>query len=292
MNRSKRNKFAWMLATVAFPVTTSALTGHVNAGCAPATPVTDTTVTCTGATYNQNGTSGYGDANSTRNTINVANGASVTGTNVGIVTNGFFFGSFSDATTINNFGVISGATGIEGNSGVVNNNTGATIAGTGAGGIGYLILSQGSLTDSGTITGTGTGVDIQNGTVTNNTSATISGGNIGVIIQDENLDRVAIPTIVNAGSITGGTIGVRFDSQGQKSGDLTNSGTISATGVDGVGAAFGRSGTATNSGTISSNAVQAANNLVINNPVGGLITGDQFGVDAAAADVTNAGRID
>src|SRR5262245_58084240 len=88
MNRSKRNKFAWIVATVAFPVACAALTGHANAECTPTnTPVTDTVVTCTGATNNQNGNFGYGDPSNIRNTINVEAGASVTGTNVGIFSN-------------------------------------------------------------------------------------------------------------------------------------------------------------------------------------------------------------
>lgn len=49
MNQSKRDKFAWMLAAVAFPVTTAALTGNVHAECTPAAPVNNTTVSCTGA---------------------------------------------------------------------------------------------------------------------------------------------------------------------------------------------------------------------------------------------------
>ncbi len=290
MNRFKRNKFARVLATLALPVTTVALTGNANAACAPAAPVTDSTVTCTGMTNNQNGTIGFGDIADARNTINVIAGASVTGTNLGMRLTGS--GIFANAETVNNFGAISGADGIFGFSGIVNNNAGATIAGTGANGVGYLIFSQGALTNSGTISGNSRGVDIQNGTVTNNTTGTITGGNSGVIIQDENLQGVDVPTIINAGSITGGTTGVRFHSAGGNPGDLINSGTISATGANGVGAAFDRSGTVANSGTIAANndsarAINAASDVTVTNNAGGTISGRLAGIQAAGAVTVN-----
>jgi uncharacterized protein with beta-barrel porin domain len=261
------------------------------AACTPATPVTDTVVTCTGATNNQNGTSGYGDSNSTRNTINVETGASVTGTSVGITGNGFAFGSFSEANTVNNFGVISGATGIIGQSGILNNKLGATVSGTS--GAGFEILSQGTVANAGTISGTTQGVDIQNGTVTNTSTGTISGGVEGVTIRDDGLQSGGNPSVNNDGSITGGTTGVRFRSTSHF-GELTNGGSVEATGANGVGVSFGGSGIVTNSGTIVSaaanaRAINATGDVNVTNNSGGTISGRLDGIRAlGTATVTNA----
>jgi hypothetical protein len=242
-------------------------------------------------TNNQNGTSGYGDSNSTRNTINVETGASVTGTNVGITGNGFAFGSFSEANTVNNFGVISGATGIIGQSGILNNKLGATVSGTS--GAGFEILSQGTVANAGTISGTTQGVDIQNGTVTNTSTGTISGGVEGVTIRDDGLQSGGNPSVNNDGSITGGTTGVRFRSTSDF-GELTNSGSITATGANGFGVSFDGSGTVTNSGTIVSaaantRAINATGDVNVTNNSGGTITGRVAGVQAGGAvNVSNA----
>src|SRR5437868_5874522 len=52
--------------------------------CAPASPVNNATVTCTGSTNGQNGTIGYGTTTDTGNAITVMPGASVTGSTAGI----------------------------------------------------------------------------------------------------------------------------------------------------------------------------------------------------------------
>src|SRR5882724_6235895 len=70
---------------------------RAQAACAPTSPVNNATVTCTGTTNNQNNPFGYGTVADTGNTINVQSGASVTGTDVGVV--------FHDGT-INNVGSI------------------------------------------------------------------------------------------------------------------------------------------------------------------------------------------
>ena len=269
---------------------------EAKAACAPAAPVTDSIVTCTGATLNQNDPFGYGDNQNARNIINVDPGASVTGTNIGVVLSG---GGFANADTVNNFGTISGAfEGIAGTSGIVNNNAGATILGTGANGIGYLINSTGTLTNSGTISGTLRGVQIQNGTVTNTSSGTIAGGTIGVTLEDEGLVSHN-PSLTNAGTITGGTIGVRFRGVSSFSGDLTNSGTISATGPSGIGVTFGTSGTVANSGTIEAkgggaSGIQADTTVTVDNTgaiLGGANGAFAIGIRAGTVNLNNSGSV-
>lgn len=289
---------------------------QAEAACTPTTssasPLINTPVTCTGATANQNGTSGYGVPEDKGNTINVQSGASVTGTDIGIRLTGS--GPFTDADTVNNFGSISGASGIRGSSGIVNNNAGATISGFAGDGI--FILSQGVVTNSGTISGTGRGVSVQNGTVTNMSGGTISGGIISVTIQDDGLQTGGNPAVFNAGAITGGTNGVRFF--GSHLAELTNSGLISATGAAGAGASFAGSAIVTNSGTIEATGsngsgiftagsnvtvdasgntgsisgakfgIQAVNDLIVSNGTG-TISGGNTGIEATTANVTNTG---
>jgi len=63
-----------------------AAAGHAQAGCTPSSPVSNTTVTCSGATTDANGTTGYGTVSDTGNTYNIVSGASVTGTFDGLAT--------------------------------------------------------------------------------------------------------------------------------------------------------------------------------------------------------------
>jgi uncharacterized protein with beta-barrel porin domain len=293
-----------------------AAVGRAEADCAPVTssanPLTNTTVNCTGPTNNQNGTTGYGVPEDIHNTINVGSStdstASVTGTNIGIQVHGAIDSRSINADTINNFGTISGASGIVGFSGIVNNNAGATISGSGGQGIGIDISAQGVVTNSGGISGTLRGVNVQNGTVTNKSGGAISGGDIGVNIQNRGLDTGGNPSVSNDGTITGGTNAVRFFQT--IVGELTNSGTISATGASGVGVLFGGgsaggSGVVTNSGTIRALgaggiAIQAlaGGNIgtgtvtVDNSGPGSKITGDKFAIQATTANIhSNDGTI-
>src|SRR5713226_4723312 len=267
-----------------------------------ASPLINQTVNCIGTTT-QNGTTGFGVAEDIGNTINVGSEvqpkASVTGTNVGIQITGS--GDFAnDTETVNNFGTISGAFGIAGSSGKVNNKAGATISGTGTGsgfdGFGIQILATGVVANSGTISGTNRGVQIQNGTVTNMSGGAISGGFIGVEILDNG--TTGNPALFNAGTIKGGTFAVSFLSVNGFPGELINSDLISATGTAGVAVSFGSSGTVTNSHMIQATAtggiaIQAAGTVTVNNSIGGLITGDKFAVNAATVNVTgNAGTIE
>src|SRR5262245_47832176 len=164
MSRSKRNRFAWMLATVALPVTSAALTGHANAACAPAAPVNDTTVTCTETTIDQNPPNGFGTGNETGITINVVTGASVTATagtgialSSGTVTND---GSISATRTESAFGITGG-------DGVTVNNNGTISATSTIGAAGIFIPGTATITNTGTISvsDTGTGVFVGGGSI-------------------------------------------------------------------------------------------------------------------------------
>ena len=92
--------------------------GRAEAACSPTSPVNNTTVTCTGTTTDQNGTTGYGNSFDTGNTYNILSGASVTGTRDGL--------SF-DSGTVNNSGSITGggSFGVSGNDDAIVNNSGA-----------------------------------------------------------------------------------------------------------------------------------------------------------------------
>ena len=86
---------------------------RANAACTPATsetlPVSNTTVTCSGATVDQNPTTsaGYGTGNETGVTIDVQAGASVTSTSVQPAASGIVIGT----GTVNNLGSV-GVTGV------------------------------------------------------------------------------------------------------------------------------------------------------------------------------------
>jgi hypothetical protein len=153
--------------------------GRAEAACTPLSPVNNTTVTCTGATVNANGTNGYGTNTDTGNVYNVLGGASVTGSDNGIT---FIRG------TVNNSGSIT-ATNVAGDgilstdSVTVANNAGATISGT-------------------------DGIKAFNN-VTLNNAGVVSGGTFGVEIG--NSHTVGDGKILNSGSITGGNIGITGD---------------------------------------------------------------------------------
>src|SRR5215213_7604389 len=104
------------------------------------TPVTDTIVTCTGTTINQNNNIGYGLTPDTGNIYNIVTGASLTGRDVGLL---FNFG------TVNNDGAISGIFGVKANNDakIANSSTG-TISGSRFGivGIHAIVSNSGSIT--------------------------------------------------------------------------------------------------------------------------------------------------
>src|SRR5712691_9376441 len=141
-------RHALMLAAT---LATFAAAGQAQAACDPPTssanPLINTTVNCTGTTKNQNGNTGYGVPEDDGITINVGSAgssASVTGTDVGIE-----MGGIRNAEKINNFGTISGAAGILGHIGIVDNKVGATISGSAAA-AGISFISEGVVINSGT----------------------------------------------------------------------------------------------------------------------------------------------
>jgi hypothetical protein len=83
-----------------------AMVNGAEAACAPASPVNNTTVTCTGTTIDANGTTGYGTNSDTGNTHNILTNASLIGANIGLRFN--TLGTVNNSGTISSTGVISG----------------------------------------------------------------------------------------------------------------------------------------------------------------------------------------
>jgi len=147
---------------------------RAEAACDPASPVSNVTVTCTGTTINQDGNTGYGSGDDpspsdSGNTYNIVSGASLTGTRIGLL--------FDKALIINNFGTITGGSvdGVRGTVGVVNNF--GAISGARSG---VDIFGTGVVNNSGSISGGRIGVELQNGEVTNTSTGTITGGTMGL----------------------------------------------------------------------------------------------------------------
>lgn len=254
---------------------------RAEAACDPVSPVSDVTVTCTGTTTNANGTNGYGTAGDSGNTYNVTSGASLSGTDNGLI--------FFTLGTVNNFGTITGAganrSGIDGETGTINNF--GTISATGAGGVGVWINSTGFVNNSGSISGSGQGVKLENGEVTNTSAGDISGGIDGVNI--ENVAKVS-----NAGVIVGGVRGVHIGAKGVQSAEIFNSGTISGgtSGIEGLKALK-----VTNSGDIvglafRGIAIRSSDRADVVNRAGGRISGADLGIVATnIINLNNAGIV-
>jgi hypothetical protein len=173
------------------------------AACAPASPVNDVAVTCTGATVNQNAPNGYGTVSDSGNTITVVPGASVTGTTFGL--------RFTRGTVLNS-GTITGGT-----SGIFSDGGGTAInltnSGTITGGFGIWSLGgRANVTNSGTISAVVFGINATTANVTN--SGTISGGLRGISVTTAN--------VTNSGTISGGDFGIIAATA-----NVSNSGTIS-----------------------------------------------------------------
>ncbi len=145
--------------------------------------------------------------------------------NNGTISGGFFgveFGSTQGGTIIND-GTISGTgtsgTGIglgDGGGYILNSGTAAVIAGAGENDGGLNLVSPGgTVVNDGTIIGTGpgsltNGIRMEGGTIVNALqSAEISGSHFGIFAVGE-----TAATIVNAGTIYGGTLAVDFDGAG------------------------------------------------------------------------------
>jgi len=97
MKTTGTNYFMLLLALLVAPF---GIVDGANAACAPASPVNNATITCTGATSDQNNPNGYGINTDIGNPYNVLSGASVTGTSAGLR---------FDLGTVHNSGTIAGA---------------------------------------------------------------------------------------------------------------------------------------------------------------------------------------
>lgn len=261
-----------------------AVVDAANAACAPTSPVNNTTVTCSGATPDQNGTAGYGTNTDTGNTYNVLSGASVTGT---------FEGLIFDGGTVNNSGIISsGFIGIQGNSAAVVNNSG-TISANGVNGAG-IVADSFHVINSGTIEANGSnGIAFSGGAgpsdLTNTGTISAIGTN-GIAFVS-----TGAFSLNNSGSIAAATTGIR----GFATLNVTNTsaGIITVTGPNGVGISGDTGVTVDNAGHITAGDVTSvgiktnANANVVNRSTG-IITGGFNGIQATAdATVDNAGSI-
>ncbi len=190
-----------------------AMSGRVEAACTPASPVSNTIVTCIGKTTNQNGTNGYGTVNDNNNTYNIQAGATVTGDGFGVV--------FGTGATVNNDGTITGGIGINGSDATINNTSTGVITGdtngiqattatvrnaglisamgvsaTGGNGFGiFADTADVNNTSTGYITGTFSGIGTSTLAAINNAGA-ISGGRLGITGDTAR--------VINAGAITAG----------------------------------------------------------------------------------------
>jgi len=263
-----RAKTSWQVLVLPLLVAASlaATMSDARADCTPAA-ANNVTATCTGTTNNQGanpppssaGVDGYGTGVETGVTVNVSNGASVTGTNNGI-----------------NVG-----------SGTVNNGTGATISGGNNG----IIAETGNATvvNSGAISGSALAIDsLGNATVTNNAGATIIGS--GGILTNNAAD------VTNFGAITGTST---FAISGNTAVTINNAAgaTIIATITDAISVATGAA-TVVNSGTISGgigggDGVDARTTATVTNNAGASIVAGGYGISGiAGVDVTNYGSIE
>jgi hypothetical protein len=220
--------------------------GEAQAVCNPPAPVNGTTVTCSGATLNQNGTTGYGTATDLNNTYNIQAGATVTGTVFGF--------RYDTGAIFNNSGAIVGpGAGIAGGDATVHNLlAGATISGTG-GAIAAAVLTldnAGSIfatgpgsealtlnglnltSNTGTITALAAGIDLIGGNATINNTGTISGtaaGGFGIRSQAGNTVTINASGNMGAGVISGVAAGIESDNTNVNLNVSNGTGTISGT---------------------------------------------------------------
>ena len=224
-------------------------------------------------------------------------GGSVTNLSTGTIA-GEKFGAFFDggAGTLANYGSISGGTydgAVLGLGGSVTNAANASISGLSIG-VYVKYKAAGSVTNSGTISGSGTasaGIDLADGGgVTNNSTGSVSGSNFGVFVTG------AAGTVANAGSITTTKYG---GVELTKGGSVTNSagGSIKG-GSAGVYAQTGGPATVINTGTINAASASGAGVALagggnVTNNSGGSISGGGFGVftTGTVATLSNSGSI-
>jgi hypothetical protein len=272
-------------ATAAGLLATTVLFGSTSAwsACSPMTgPAgvpSNTTVTCSGTTNNQDNPSGYGTGLQSNDVVNVQqSGASVTGTSVGL--------DLGDNNTVNlgaGNSVSGAATGVFVSQGThVINNIGGTISANGS-----VSIAQGLGTNFGattTVTNTGT---------ISGTTTSASGSAFGINAGDVN--------VTNSGMISASIPNGAFESVGIQGNNVTvanNGGTISANGTSQlvtIGVfALGDLTVTANTGTIAGADAALANfgNLNVTNNAQGIIQAGGGAIQAfGPTTIANAGTI-
>jgi len=304
---------------------------RAQAACSPPTseaaPVSSTTVTCTGATTDQNADNvntfaGYGTGNETAVTVNV--------------------GDATTSASVKSSSDVAGSDGIFIHDGTVNNFAGSTVTVAGTHGVGIQAFGNITVNNSGNInfdgvtghgdrgvfadgtanvtnTGTGTilgliaGVESKNGAVnvTNSgsigssagpaikaaTTATVSNALDGSIFTsgpNGAISAGSVATVDNSGAIT--ALGIAGMGVFATTINITaNSGTISATGAGGIAVSATADATVTNgSGTISGDGTGiSANSVTITSNSGSIKSTNGVAIFApgAATVMTNSGTI-
>jgi hypothetical protein len=240
-----------LLLTILFasPVTS----GSAEAACTPASPVSNTTVTCTGKTTNQNGANGYGTADDNNNTYNIEAGATVTGDGFGML--------FGTGATVNNAGTITGGIGVKGSDATINNMSTGVIAGDTSG----IQATTANVGNAGLISARGVSATGGNGVAIAAETADVKNASRGHITGTfRGIGTSTRATVNNAGAISGGRFGISGETA-----TVINSGSIAAGGA----AIFASTANVTSSGA-------------------GTISGGTFGILAnAGATIANAGSI-
>jgi outer membrane autotransporter protein len=238
---------------------------QAQAACAPATSggtPSNSTVTCSGATLNQDVASGYGTGLQNTNTVNVQTSATVTGT-----TNGFFLGNGNTINLATGTLVTGGANGLVIGTGTttLNNNNGGTVSGNGNASV-----------DNGISMSSGTLIVSNTGTISGTTTLA-TGAGIGINSSGD------VTVTSNTGSITGSTVANGNEAVGIQGNNVTiqsNTGTIAATGVNTANGALGIFGLSSvtigaNTGTISgtNDGIASLGTTNVTNNMGGMIQG-------------------
>jgi len=287
----RRSRFGAALALSLAPMV---MADRAQAACAPAAPVSNTIVTCTGTTLNANGTNGYGTNTDTGNTYNVLGGASVTGSDNGIT---FIRG------TVNNSGNIT-ATNAAGDaifatdSVTLTNNAGASIFGTDNG---VHAFFGATIRNAGSIAGGAFAIDLSNGVLsgdgTISNSGSITSGDIGIVGRTVLIDNSGSIVATNQGvsainatvnnSGTMSTAGFTFNVFNL---NLVNTGSIAGTlgAVSAQMLVLNNSGTIRGGDTVFATGVFGINSQIVN--TGTIVGGTGIRSDGAAT-ITDAGTI-
>jgi hypothetical protein len=264
--------------------------GRAEAACTPPSPVSGAIVTCTGTTTDANGTTGYGTATDSGNTINISAGSSVIGTHIGIEQS---MGAVNNAGSIRT-DVTNGQIGIAALNGVdLNNASTGRVDARGANSVAISALAGTvNLENAGTIVAFGTDATaISAKTVNVTNSDTIFGDRFGISATD-------ITVTNNSGGriFVGGSNGFAIVATNNVL--INNAGIISAPGTAETGISGNVVTIASNTGRIAGSraAISASTSTAVKNSASGLIeatgtNGIAVFVGGGTATVANAGEI-